>query len=71
MQQQQQNFLNKMKNKYSGIEEQKPLITKTEFEDDQTGGRILNRLNDPAKQFAVKTAAKQAFEAKNGIYLII
>lgn len=55
-----------MKNKYAGIEEQKPLITKTDFEDTQTGGRVLDHVKDPFRQYAAKRASRKEFDEKSG-----
>ncbi|KAE9548108.1 hypothetical protein FO519_008682 [Halicephalobus sp. NKZ332] len=65
LQQQQQEFLSKMKNKYAGFDE---VGRKSDIEglpDLQTGGHVLRRAKDPARQYAVKTAANNAFEEKN------
>uniref|UniRef100_A0A7E4VH05 Uncharacterized protein n=1 Tax=Panagrellus redivivus TaxID=6233 RepID=A0A7E4VH05_PANRE len=72
IQQQQQDFLSKMQNKYAGFDEHdqpkrgNPL-TDSEIPDDgfpdlQTGAKVLHRAKSPAKQHAVRTAAAEAFE---------
>ena len=64
LQQQQQNFLNNMKNKYAGFDE---IGRKTDVEglpDFQTGGHVLRRAKNPARQHAVRTAAAEAFQER-------
>ena len=61
MQQQQQTFLNGMKNKYANFDD---APNKETLEDSQTNAKVLLRAKDPIRQHAVRTAAHEAFAQK-------